>query len=295
MDEEKQLNDNRPPFPASETPEPTVEPRPEAEPARARFTLPGTHLVDDLIMGLRFYSRLPTGDSAHLPPQLDRIAMALPFASLVIGVGPALLLILGAWIGMPPLLIAALAVAMGLIIAGGMAEDGLADAADGLFGGNNPGRRLDIMRDSRHGTYGMLAIVMLLIIRVTALGAAAAINPLLGGALMLAAGVLSRSGSLYLSQALPHARLDGLSVSVGRVSRNAFIVGAAFAAVLAFVLAAPGAHLMGYVTAMVLAGGVTVFWVWLCHRLVGGQTGDLIGALQALIEVAALTGFAVFF
>lgn len=289
------MNDNRPePGADAPIPEPKIAAAERPASAQSEALQSGSRLVEDLIMGVRFYSRLPSGSSAHRKPELDRIALALPFASLIIGALPALLLVLGAFIGMPGLFVAALAVAVQVAVTGGMAEDGLADAADGLFGGSNPGRRLEIMRDSRHGTYGMVAIGLLLILRVTALGAAAAVHPLLGGALLLASGVLSRSGSLYLSHALPHARLDGISVTVGRVSRHAFGIGAAFAVALTFVLAAPGAHLMGFVTAVVFAGGVIVFWVWLCQRLVGGQTGDLIGALQALIEVAALTAFMIF-
>lgn len=291
MGEEKQLNDNRPPRAADQ---PIPEPHVSGDERPAPPSASPSRLLEDLVMGVRFYSRLPSGPSAHLKPNIDRICLALPFASLVIGALPALLLVLGSFIGMPGLFIAGLAVAAQVAVTGAMAEDGLADAADGLFGGSNPGRRLEIMRDSRHGTYGMVAIGLLLILRVAALGTAAGIHPLLGGALLLAAGVLSRSGSLYLSHALPHARLDGASVAVGRVSRTAFGIGAAFALLLTFVLAAPGAHLLGFVTAIILATAMVVFWVWLCQRLVGGQTGDLIGALQALIEIAALTAFMVF-
>lgn len=283
MGREMQLNDNRPRVEPSE---------PEIRTDKQGFSAP--QLVPDLIMGVRFYSRLPVWFSEHERPELDRMAPALPFASLVIGIGPALLLMLGAWIGLPVYFAAALAVAAWVVVTGGMAEDGIADAADGLFGAVTPGRRLEIMRDSRHGTYGVVAIVLLLLLRVTALGAASAVHPLLGGALWLAASVLGRSGSLFLSLSLPHARVDGASVAVGRVGRTAFIIGAALAVGLAFVLSAPGAHLLGFVFGMIFAGGVMLGWTWLCSRLVGGQTGDLIGALQALIEVAALTGFLIF-
>src|SRR5690606_11874493 len=85
----------------------------------------------DLVMALRFFSRLPTGDSPHQAPDMNRMAMALPLASLIIGAGPALLVALGAAIGWPPLFAATLAVALMVIVGGGMTEDALADSADG--------------------------------------------------------------------------------------------------------------------------------------------------------------------
>ncbi|MEQ1769789.1 MAG: adenosylcobinamide-GDP ribazoletransferase, partial [Devosia sp.] len=130
----------------------------------------GARLLDDLIMGVRFYSRLPMGDRLHQRPNLSRIALALPFASLVIGLAPALLLLVLDLIGTPTFFAAALAVALSVIVTGAMAEDALADAADGLFGGHDVDQRLAIMKDSRHGTYGVAAIALLLLLRATALG-----------------------------------------------------------------------------------------------------------------------------
>jgi adenosylcobinamide-GDP ribazoletransferase len=250
-----------------------------------------TQLIDDLVMGVRFYSRLPVGDRPHERPELSRIAMALPFAGLVIGIGPALLLAAASLLGLPKLFAAGLAVAAALAVTGAMAEDALADAADGLFGGSNVERRLEIMRDSRHGTFGVAALCLYLLLRVAALAALAAIQPLTAAAIWLAAMLMARSGSLYLTLALPPARPDGLSASVGRVTPPAFAMGAIFALILALVLGAPGAGLAGFLVAAALAAGTAWGWTWLCRRLVGGQTGDLIGALQALLEIAALTGF----
>src|SRR5690606_8872765 len=127
---------------------------------------------------LRFFSRLPTGDPPHELPNLSRIALSLPFASVAIGLPPVLVLMVGVWLSLPPLFAATLAVIAGVIVTGAMAEDALADSADGLFGGQSIERRLEIMKDSRHGSYGVCAIVLLLAARITALGAIAAINPL---------------------------------------------------------------------------------------------------------------------
>ena len=241
-------------------------------------------------MALRFFSRLPTGDSPHQTPDLGRIAMALPLASVAIGIGPALLLIGGALLGLPSYFAAALAVGAMVIASGAMAEDALADAADGLFGGHSVERRLEIMKDSRHGTYGVAALSLFLLLRVTALGAVAAINPLAAGAIWLAANIVGRSGALWLAVALPPARADGASATAGRLPVQSFAVGAVFAVVLLFLLGGPATSLVGLGAALLLALAVIAGWTALCRRLVGGQTGDLIGALGALVEIAVLAG-----
>lgn len=242
----------------------------------------------DFIMALRFFSRLPTGSSPHQTPNLGRIAMALPLASVAIGIGPALLLVGGALAGLPSYFAAALAVAAMVLASGAMAEDALADAADGLFGGHSIERRLDIMKDSRHGTYGVAALCLFILLRVTALGAIAAVNPLAAGSIWLAASIVGRSGALWVAVALPPARREGAAATAGQLPARNFSVGAVFAALLLFLLAGPATSMFALVVAVMLAVTVMTGWTALCRRLVGGQTGDLIGALGALVEVAVL-------
>ena len=264
-------------------PHPTNDNRPLAGDVR-----PG----DDLLMGLRFFSRLPTGNAPHRRPNLNRIALALPFTSLVIGIGPALLLLALEWLSVPHLFAAALAITAMVVVTGAMAEDAIADSVDGLFGGHDVEARLAIMKDSRHGTYGVCAIVMLLALRVTAIGSIA--NPLEAAGTWMAATVMARSGALWLTVALPAARVGGAAATAGQVTRQAFGIGAVFMVVLSFVLAAFAVSVFGLIVAYVLGALVVLGWVTLCRRLIGGQTGDLIGALMALIEVAVLTAFMVF-
>lgn len=243
----------------------------------------------DLVMALRFFSRLPTGDRPFEPPDLTRIAVALPFASVIIALGPAALLMLLGFV-LPGYFAAALAVAAVLAVTGAMADDALADAADGLVGGATPERRLEIMKDSRHGTYGVAALCLYIVLRVVALGSlAAAHGPAAAAAVLVAATVLARSSSLWLSLELPNARAGGVSASAGRVGCNSFGIGLLFSAVIAFIVAAPFTSLVAVVLAFLVAGLIAWGWTAACRKLVGGQTGDLIGALQALIEVGVLT------
>ena len=217
--------------------------------------------------------------------------MALPLASIVIGLVPALVLLVLLLAGVPPLFASSLGVVVWVLTTGAMAEDALADAADGLFGGTTPERRLEILKDSRHGTYGVTALVMLLVLRVGALSAIATLNAYAAAALWMAAGVLSRSGSLWLMVRLAPARSDGLSSSAGRLDKRAFGVGLFFAAVLGFILIGPFAGLLGYAVALGFVAAAAYGWTRLCERLVGGQTGDLIGALQAVLEIAVWSAF----
>jgi adenosylcobinamide-GDP ribazoletransferase len=251
-----------------------------------------TRLTDDLLMGVRFYSRLPTGGTPHARPNLSRMALALPFTSVIIGIGPAALLLVLEWLTVPHLFAVTAAVACLVVVTGAMAEDALADAADGLFGGHTIDERLAIMKDSRHGTYGVCAIVLVLLLRVMAIGSLN--NPLAAAGAMLAASVMARSGALWLTVALPPARIGGAAATAGQVSRQAFGIGAVFMVALSFVFAWFVVGGLGLIVAYALGALVIWGWVTLCRRLIGGQTGDLIGALQALIEVAALTGFMIF-
>jgi len=251
-------------------------------------------MVDDLVMAMRFFSRLPTGDRQHETPSLDRMAPALPFASVLIGILPALAMMALCWVGTPPFVAATVGVALLVIATGAMPEDALADAADGLFGGQTVERRLEIMKDSRHGTYGVAALVLYLVLRIAALGAVGAASPLAAGALMLSVTVLARSGSLWLSAELPPAREGGSSASVGRIGKRPFGIGMGFALVLAFVLGAPSVGVVGLLLGIAAGMAVAAGWVWTCRRLVGGQTGDLIGALHALIEAAVIVIFVAF-
>lgn len=253
----------------------------------------GLGLKEDLVMALRFFSRLPTGDSAHERPDLGRIAMALPLASVIMGLIP-ILLIFSVWLGLPAYFAAALAVAAMVMVGGGMMEDSLADAADGLFGGATRERRLEILKDSRHGTYGVAALCLFLVLRVTALGSAAAINPLAAAGLWLAANIAGRSGALWVAVALPPARTDGASAAAGSLSASRFWVGAALAGLLVFVIGAPASSLLGIVLAIVAVGLTALGWAAVCRNLVGGQTGDLIGAAAGLGEIAALTILLIF-
>lgn len=274
--------------------DPNAVPPPRNDNATPRAEAMAHAFVANLVGGLRFYSRLPIGFVPHTAPELNRIAPVLPLVSLLLGLGPAVLMVVLTLCGLPSVYAAGIAVAVSLVLTGAMAEDALADACDGLFGGTTPERRLEIMRDSRHGTYGVSALVLLLLLRTLAVGGIAAVHPFAGAAAWLASGIVARSASLWLPLALTPARSDGASAAAGRVGAPAFWFGAAVAAVLSIVLATPFAGITGAIVALFVAVGLVVMWTRLCRSLIGGHTGDCVGALQALVEIGMLSVFFAF-
>ena len=186
--------------------------------------------------------------------------------------------------GLAPGLAAGLVLIVQILVTGGLHEDGLADCADGFWGGWTRQRRLEIMKDSRIGSYGVLALILALGLRWQGLMLALD-QGWQGWLCLLAAECLSRGAMAGLMALLPRARPGGLSARVGRPSRPT--AGLALLPGLAcLALAAPP------VTALV-AAGVTAAGLWMLARLarscIGGQTGDVLGAAQVLTATLVLT------
>ncbi|MEX1180818.1 MAG: adenosylcobinamide-GDP ribazoletransferase [Cucumibacter sp.] len=253
---------------------------------------PETGWAGPILAAIRFFSRLPAGKGARRP-DLGRMAPLLPVAGLAIGALPALTLAALTLLGTPPLFAAVVALAVWVIVTGAMAEDGFADAMDGLFGGASRERRLEILKDPRHGTYGVSGLVLSFLLRASALATLVFANPVTGALAWLGIGIAARSFALWLPATMPAARSDGASAAAGSVTIRGFAFGAGLAAVIAGVLATPvvgpeGAIILLFGMALAILG-----WRALCHHLVGGHTGDLIGAGQLILEIAALSFFMV--
>lgn len=167
-----------------------------------------------------------------------------------------------------------------VLLSGAMHEDGLADCADGFWGGFAPARRLEIMKDSQIGSYGVLALILSIGLRWQALAL------LLGQGQIwapLAIALLSRAMMPILMRWLPNARQSGLSQSVGRPSRRAILLGLGLAVVLALPLL--GLLSLALEAMLIVA---TLGLGRLARAKIGGQTGDVLGACQQVCEVLGL-------
>jgi len=271
-------------------PEPRNDNRGDA-PNGANEKNPKPTIAEAILMGLRFYSRLPTGELGH--DRFDFAAMVRPLAisSLIIGTGPAFALLLFVVLGTPPLFSATIAVGLSALITGAMAEDAFADAMDGLFGGQTIERRLEIMHDSRHGTYGTLGIVIPFALRVFCLASLVAKWPVAAPLIWLGASIIARSGATWLAHQLPPARADGISANAGSLPTMACYIGIGLAVTFSFVLMVPFVGLMRWLAALIISAIALFLWRQLLAKLLGGQTGDTIGAAQLLLEIAILSTF----
>jgi adenosylcobinamide-GDP ribazoletransferase len=234
-------------------------------------------LARDLLAAFGLLTRIPVPFTTPRPAGL----WAWPLVGLVTG-GAALVLGAGAvQFGVSVGVVAVLALAVQAALTGGLHEDGLSDCADGFWGGHSVAQRLEIMKDSRIGSYGALALTLAMLARWSALVA------LLGAGawgLALAAMILSRAAMGSVMAALPNARAGGLSARHGRPSLAAAGAGCGLALALGFGFAG------SLVAVLALAAGLAAVSVALVARAkIGGQTGDVLGATQVLAELVALS------
>ncbi|TIO34463.1 adenosylcobinamide-GDP ribazoletransferase, partial [Mesorhizobium sp.] len=157
----------------------------------------------------------------------------------------------------------------------------LSDVADGFGGGKTRDRKLEIMRDSRIGTYGACALGISLLIRWSVLSEFA--GPVQVFWALIAAQAASRALLGAFMHLLPPARADGLSADAGTVSAETAIAGVVLGAIALLALGLGGA-----VFALILLGLVFIAFRALCLNQIGGQTGDTVGALQQFGEIAIL-------
>jgi len=220
---------------------------------------------------------------------LARAGWSFPFVGLVVGgVGGGVCAGMLA-LNLPPVLAGILGVAAMAYLTGALHEDGLADVADGFGGAFEREAKLEIMRDSRIGTFGVVTLVLVLAGRMTAIAALDA--PLAALAAVIAAAVLSRAAMVWLMAALPPARPSGLGADAGRPSGTTTILATIIAVALAMAALGPLGGVIVTVTVVVVAGlFAAVAW-----RQIGGQTGDVLGAAQQLTEIAALVAALVLF
>ena len=183
---------------------------------------------------------------------------------------------------MPSWPAAALSVASTLFATGCLHEDGLADTADGFGGGKTREHKLDIMRDSRIGTYGVCALTLSLLIRVSALASFFDTRSVVWA--LIASHVAARAAMPALMFLLKPARSDGLSFGAGQPTGLGVIAALAIGFVVLVFCLHPG---RGFVALICLAV-VVALMAGLSSKQIGGQTGDVVGALEQVSEIVVL-------
>ena len=168
-----------------------------------------------------------------------------------------------------------------IAITGGMHEDGLADCADGFWGGQNSIRRLEIMKDSSIGVYGACALILFLIAEWSLFELLVSKNPIFT---LAGIGAISRLPMVIAMRIVPNSRNNGLSATVGKPQ----LISVYIAIITTFIIALICFGISGLLITLVgLLFALPVFLV--SKAKIGGQTGDVLGASQKFAEIAALS------
>lgn len=231
--------------------------------------------IAEVQAALMLMTRLPVGRVADpFPPTRDTV-WAYPLAGLVVGGAGGLVMAGAMALGLPPGMAVVLAMAATAILTGALHEDGLADCADSM-GGWGRDKRLAILKDSRIGTFGALALIGSVALRAQGYAGLGWQAP----ALMVALGIASRAPIGAILALLPPARTEGMGAEAARPDTVRVV-----AALLIGLVAALWAGGLTVLLAMAFAAALVAL---AARRAFGGQTGDALGASQQLSEIAAL-------
>lgn len=242
--------------------------------------------TDDLKVSLLFLTRIPWPGRSAISgePELLPLAPAtrfFPVIGMITGAIGALVLMAADWVQLPALATALLALASIAIATGGLHEDGLADTADGIGGGADRLARLEIMSDSRIGAYGVLALIFTVFLKAAGLAALGAAD---GALALFAAAAVSRGILPLFMRTMPYAKESGLAAAAGKPEFNPVAVSLLITAAILF-LSFGFWISVGVVLAIAIVTGVIAWWVM--QRL-GGQTGDVLGAIQQISELVVI-------
>lgn len=247
------------------------------------------------LTAVQFFTRIPVpawvGNSAQ---QLEQAARYFPLVGICVGALSAAVLYLSAQL-LPLSLAVGLSIAASILVTGAFHEDGLSDFADGMGGGYTKEKTLAIMKDSHVGAFGVIALILVLLLKYYALLALCGAHSLLFvAAALIAAHSVSRlmAASVMLTQRYirddDSARAKPAAQQISPASfAIALLTGIA---ALGFLFVA-GAHTVAILTAAGAAFLMRMYLAWRLKKRLGGYTGDCLGAVQQLSELAFYLGF----
>jgi adenosylcobinamide-GDP ribazoletransferase len=238
-------------------------------------------MINDIRVAFAFLTRIPIGHKPDI--SIQRSAMWFPLVGSVLGLSSGLVFLVLNQI-IPALPAAAITILFSVLVTGGFHQDGLADTFDGLVGGWTPEDRLRILKDSRHGTYGVLAIVMQSLILVALL---ASLNTRVGLLALLTAHTLGRLVPIYFMLTPAAPSHEGMGATYARAVKASHVT---LSTLLTIVLLAPfiGLHLL-FVSALVAI--ISLFFLFYVRKKIGGVLGDVLGASEQIAESFILLYF----
>lgn len=246
--------------------------------------------ITDLTSAVTFLTRLRMpGSLMAETPAGARAAWAYPLAGAIATILPAIGLAGFVWLGASPLISALVAMLISIIICGGLHEDGLADSADGLFGGRDREKALAIMKDSYSGVFGVIAIVLSLLLKATALATLLTQHGPKAAALLFIAGAIAGRGSLVLQWGmLPAARTNGAAAAMGRPGIRAMAIAEAITLLLCVTLGIATHTFTQVLAGLAFAGIASLLFSAFVNRRIAGHTGDTLGATAQIGEIVFL-------
>jgi adenosylcobinamide-GDP ribazoletransferase len=240
-------------------------------------------LSTEIKTGLAFLTRLPlVTDTPSTGADIARASWTFPVIGAGIGAIGALAYAIAHGLGLHPFVCGTLAVGATLLITGALHEDGLADTADGFGGGGTREKKLEIMRDSRVGTYGAAALILSILLRAGAIASLA--EPALAAAALIAANAGARAAMPVFMRGVGRARPDGLSAEAGAPPQGSASIAILIGLAIVWACLGFGAMLLS----LVLVAAALVLMAWLSTSQVGGQTGDVLGGVEQASEVLIL-------
>lgn len=238
-------------------------------------------MLNDLKVALAFLTRIPINHGPQI--SLRRSAALFPLVGAFIGLIGGLVFYLSSAI-LPPLVSASISILVTVAITGAFHLDGLADICDGLIGGWNREERLKILKDSRHGTYGVAAISLQLILQVCLLSA---LSPRDGLFTLIVLHTLSRLVPIFLMLIPATSGHDGMGASVSReIGAREPLVGS----LITVLLIAPIMGLNFLLLSAILFLTLSIFALWVIRKI-GGMVGDAFGAGEQISETMILFFF----
>lgn len=240
-------------------------------------------MLRDLGIALVFLTRLPVRPGGPVGlGDLARVVYWFPVVGILVGAIGGAVFALAHYLHLPSWPAAIMALGAMLLLTGALHEDGLADTADALGALPDRARALEVMRDSRIGSFGTLALILVVGGRLGAL--AEYWEPLRAIGALVAAAAFSRALLPLVMWQQPNARGEGLAAAAGRPPTNRVLIGLALGAIAA-VLVLPMGQAFG---AMLVAAFVAALTARALGQAFGGCTGDTLGAVQQLGELAFL-------